>query len=143
MLATLSKFSAPIAGAVLLVSAGLVSSANAAPLASGIKIHQPQSELIVKVDHRKHKKHRGQRGWDDRRGWGYHEMGPRQIRRSLRHRGFHKIRILDRRGPMYIVKARAWGGQKFRLVVDSRSAQIVRSRPVGGHRAHWGWQHRW
>lgn len=75
-------------------------------------------------------------------GWhGHHaHMGPRQIRRSLRHRGFHRIKIVDRRGPMFIVKAIGWRGMPVRLVVDSRNARIVRSHPVGG-RGYW--QPRW
>jgi len=141
MFTKVSKLSAPIAGAILLASVGFTTAASAAPQAAGVQFQTPASELVVKVDHRRG---HGRHGWDDRRGGRHHAMGPRQIRRSLRHRGFHKIRILDRRGPMFIVKARAWGGQKFRLVVDSRNAQIVRSRPIG-HRGGWHghWQRRW
>ncbi|WP_428647222.1 hypothetical protein [Roseibium sp.] len=137
MFAKVSKLSAPIAGAILLVSAGFVSTASAAPQAAGLQFQVPASELVVKVDHR------GRRGgWDrhDRRDWRRHTMGPRQIRRSLRHRGFHRIRIIDRRGPMFIVNAKGWNGIPMRLVVDSRTADIVRSRPRHGG---WGWQNRW
>ncbi|ASP34616.1 hypothetical protein CHH27_16355 [Labrenzia sp. VG12] len=144
MFMTVSKLSAPIAGALLLATIGYAGAAPAMPQAANLKFQPAPSELVVEVDHRGKNGRNGHRrhGWDN--GWGYHEMGPRQIRRSLRHRGFHKIRILDRRGPMYIVKARAWGGQKFRLVVDSRTAQIVRSRPLGrGHRHGPYWQGRW
>lgn len=148
MFAKVSKLSAPIAGAILLASLGFTSAASAASPAANLKIQAPAAEHVVKVDHRgNHRRHGRDNGWNGRHGW-HQEMGPRQIRRSLRHRGYHKIRILDRRGPMYIVKARAWGGQKFRLVVDSRNAQIVRSRPLGhrgGRHGHWNghWQGRW
>ncbi|GAB4520429.1 MAG: hypothetical protein Tsb0019_21410 [Roseibium sp.] len=146
MFRKVSKVSAPIAGAILLVAAGMATTASAAPLPADLQVRSTQSEPVVKIDHRQgrhgHKAQRrhdgfrdhGRHGWN--RGWGHHELGPREIRRSLRHRGFHRIDILDRRGPVYIVKARAWGGQKLRLVVDSRSGQIVRSHPIG-HRPHW------
>jgi hypothetical protein len=137
MFIKVSKLSAPIAGAILLVSAGLATTASAVPRSADLNVQPAQSELVVKADHRKGRKgHRGHNGWDRGHRWGHHAMGPREIRRSLRHQGFHKIRILDRRGPVYVVNARAWGGQKLRLVVDSRSGRIVRSRPVG-HRPHW------
>jgi len=144
MFMQVSKLSAPIAGALLLATIGYASAAPAMPQAANLKVQSPQSELVVQVDHRGKHGRKGQRhnGWNN--GWGHYKMGPRQIRRSLRHRGFHKIRIMDRRGPMYIVRARAWGGQKFRLVVDSRTAHIVRSRPIGrgpGYGPYW--QGRW
>jgi len=140
-----SKLSAPIAGAILLATVGFTTTASAAPQAAGIQFQTLASELVVKVDHRKkHGRHGRDHGWHGGHGWRHHAMGPKQIRRSLRHRGYHKIRILDRRGPMFIVKARAWGGQKFRLVVDSRNAQIVRSRPIGRRGGwHGGWNGGW
>lgn len=135
------KLSAPIAGAILLVSAGFATTAAAAPRSGDLQTRAAQAELVVKADHRRGN---GRRDWNGHRGGRHHVMGPRQIRRSLRHRGFHKVQILDRRGPVYIVKARAWGGQKMRLVVDSRTAHIVRSSPMG-HRPRWQghWQGRW
>lgn len=150
MFTKVSKLSAPIAGAILLASVGFTTAASAAPQATNLKLQAPATEMVVKVDHRKGGGRKGhdRGGWNGRHGWGHHTMGPRQIRRSLRHRGYHRINIVDRRGPMFIVKARAWGGQKFRLVVDSRNAQIVRSQPIGhrgGHRGGWRghWQGRW
>ncbi len=125
-----SKLSAPIAGAVLLVSAGLASAAVAAPMGGERQLNAPKSELVVQIDHRRgHGPKRG--GWHGGHGRGHHLMGPRQIRRSLRHRGFHRIHIVDRRGPMYIVRANGRRGMQMRLVVDSRTADIVRSRPIG------------
>ncbi|MEO9530885.1 hypothetical protein [Roseibium sp.] len=151
------KLSAPIAGAILLVTVGFANTASAAPRAADAQVQSAQAELVVKIDHRKGngrkdwkghrgkhgdwKGHRGRNGdWSGRHGGRHFAMEPRQIRRSLRHRGFHKIQIVDRRGPVYIVKARAWGGQKMRLVVDSRTAHIVRSRSIGhGPRRYGPW----
>lgn len=137
MFAKISKLSAPIAGAIFLVSAGLATTASAAPQPGKLQVQTPQAELVIKADHRRGQ---GRHGWNGGHWGGYHQMGPRQIRRSLRHRGFHDIDILDRRGPMYIVKARGWRGLPMRLVVDSRNARIVRSQPMG-HRGRG--HHRW
>ncbi|MEP3049084.1 MAG: hypothetical protein ABJL55_20640 [Roseibium sp.] len=139
MLARRSILSVSLVGAVLLGSVGLSSGANAAPLNGRGLSANVQTELVVQIDHRKKHSRKHRNGWHGGRGW-HQELGPRQIRRSLRHRGFHRVRILDRRGPMYIVKARGWRGHPVRLVVDSRSAQIVRSRPMG--RRH-QWSHNW
>jgi hypothetical protein len=146
MFANVSKLSAPIAGAIFLMTAGLATTASAAPQQGKLQLQTPQAELIVKVDQRRgHDRHdwrggHGRHDWHGRRGWHQQEFGPRQIRRSLRHRGFHDIDILDRRGPMYIVKARGWQGFPMRLVVDSRNAQIVRSQPLGHRgRGHYRW----
>ncbi len=131
-----AKFAAPIMGAVLLVVAGAYSGVQAAPMTGmGFK-GAGQAAPIVNVDHRGGPG----RGWRGGRGRHHHVLGPRQIRRSLRHRGFHRIRILDRRGPMYIVKARGWRGFPVRLVVDSRGGYIVRSRPLG---PRYQWSHSW
>ncbi|ERP86030.1 hypothetical protein Q669_16590 [Labrenzia sp. C1B10] len=138
MFANVSKLSAPIAGAILLVSAGFITTASAAPLVGKTQIEPAKSELVVKVDHRRGNGRGG--NWNGRHGGRHYEMGPRQIRRSLRHRGFDHIKILDRRGPMYIVRAKGWRGMPVRLVVDSRNANIVRSHPIG-NRGHW--QRRW
>lgn len=137
MFAKISKLSAPIAGAIFLVSAGLATTASAAPQPGKLQVQTPQAELVIKADHRRG---HGRHGWNGGHWGGYQQMGPRQIRRSLRHRGFHDIDILDRRGPMYIVKARGWRGLPMRLVVDSRNARIVRSQPMGHRgRGHNRW----
>ncbi|WP_422384197.1 hypothetical protein [Roseibium album] len=150
MSAFASKLSAPIAGAILMATIGFAPSASAAPLSIAKQIQASQDTPIVQVHHKK-KKHGNRRGngWHGGHGGGHYSLGPRQIRRSLRHRGFHRIRIIDRRGPMYIVKAIGWRGMPVKLVVDSRTAHIVRSRPVGhgrrgGHGGHGVfWQHSW
>lgn len=131
-----SKLSAPLVGALFLACAGAASGASAAPLSGPVKIAEAQSELVIKADHRRH---RDGRHWNGPRH-GYHKLGPRQIRRSLRHRGFHGIKIVNRRDRVYIVHARGWRGFPMRLVVDARNARILRSKPVGRHfypHRHW------
>lgn len=141
MFMKISKFAAPVAGAVLLASAGLASSsASAAPLGGDLNAKSAQSALVIKAGHKNHGGHRG----GGRHGGGFHKghgkhfqaFGPREIRRSLRHRGYHRIQIVDRRGPMYIVNARGWRNAPMRLVVDSRNARIVRTHPIG-NQFHW------
>lgn len=117
----------PLAGTFLLLGATMATQAHAGPQPHLRAQPAREAGLAVTVDHR-----RGpDRRWDGRHGHHRYELGPRQIRRSLRHRGFYRIEILDRRGPMYIVKAHGWRGFPVRLVVDSRNADIVRSRPLG------------
>ncbi len=140
MPAFVSRLSAPIAGAILLAAIGLAPSVSAAPLAAAKQLQAPQDAPVVQIHHKKGpRKHRGP-GWRGGHGHGHYALGPRQIRRSLRHRGFYRIKIIDRRGPMYIVRAIGWRGMPVRLVVDSRTAHIVRSRPIG--RGVY-WQYRW
>ena len=135
MFKSISKLAAPVAGVVLLMSAGLAT-ASAAPANVDHGKSASRAELVIKIGdrggHRGHHfhKHHGKR---------FHALGPREIRRSLRHRGYHRINIIDRRGPVYVVKARGWRGLPMRLVVDARTAHIVRSRPL--HRGHG--HHRW
>ncbi|MEJ8473103.1 hypothetical protein [Roseibium algae] len=133
--------SAPIAAALIVV--GLAASAQAAPRQLQQQV-ETGSSLIVDVDYR----HEGRRAQEHRRDWqrghrgGYmrpghgaretYRMGPRQVRRSLRDQGFHRIRILDERGPVYVVRAKGWRGKPMRLIVDSRSGQILRK-----HRVHY------
>ncbi|MET1412768.1 hypothetical protein ABVF61_10905 [Roseibium sp. HPY-6] len=150
-----SKLSAPIAGAILLATVGFAPSASATSLSGAKQIHASSDAQVIQIHHKKKGGKRHGNGWQGGHGGGHYSLGPRQIRRSLRHRGFHRIRIIDRRGPMYIVKAVGWRGWPVRLVVDSRNAQIVRSRPIGqgrhggygGHGGHGGhgvyWQFRW
>lgn len=138
-----SKLSAPIAGAILLATIGFVPAATASPLSAVKPVQASQDAPVIQIHHKKkgYGKRNGRgHGWQGGYGRGHYSLGPRQIRRSLRHRGFHRIRIIDRRGPMYIVKAVGWRGMPMRLVVDSRNAHIVRSRPAG-HGVHW--QYRW
>lgn len=122
---------APVAGALVL-TVSLMSGRAEAAGSFGARMQAPEAGIShVDVDHR-----RGG-GWNGGGSGYYRELGPRQIRRSLRHRGFHRIKILDRRGPMYIVKAHGGRGVPVRLVVDLRNAAIVRSRPLGSH-FYWG-----
>ncbi len=132
-------FAAPIAA--ILVATTLVGSVEAAPRQAG-QLEVRSGSLVLNVDYRNgprhEREHRGDWGRDHRHGW--HRMGPREIRRSLRHRGFHRIRIIDERGPVYMVRAIGWRGMRMRLVVDARSGQILRKRPAG---RGFGWNHRW
>lgn len=136
MFAKISKLSAPIAGAVFLASAGFVSGAAAGPLTVERGLETQTRAPVIQIDHRKGHGRGGGQHWDRGYGWGYYELKPRQIRRSLRHQGFYKVRIIDRRGPVYIVKARGWQGRPLRLVVDARTAQVIRIRPFH-RRQHW------
>lgn len=91
---------------------------------------------------------RGRPGWHDG-GWEARPLHPRQIRRSLRHRGFRAIDIVDRRRGAYIVHAIGWRGHPVKLVVDARTAEILRRKPIhhgggrGGPGGSFEWSYRW
>ena len=80
------------------------------------------------------------RRWDDRRRddrrWNYadYRMTPRQVRRSLRYRGFDHIRFTDAHGRIY--KARATGprGRRVALTIRSRDARILEIHRIRRHR---------
>jgi len=131
-----SLVSAPLAGAILITA---VSLGGAAPAqAAGNQFKAPGPVAVQEADFRGGR--HGGRHWHGKRPGHWGRLGPHQIRRSLKQRGFHRVRIVDARGPVYVVKARGWRGAPVRLVVDAFNGRILR-RHVSGHRAGWG--HRW
>ncbi|EFO31440.1 conserved hypothetical protein [Roseibium sp. TrichSKD4] len=82
----------------------------------------------VKTIHDKKRRHnhRGDgRHWHDHGSrWDVRPLRPRQIRRSLRHRGFRAIQIIDRRRGAYVVRAVGWRGRPVKLVVDARPPRL-------------------
>ncbi|WP_196223437.1 hypothetical protein [Roseibium sp. RKSG952] len=124
-----SVFSGSVAAG--LVALALLMSGPAQADVQGIR-GAKQQQAIMDVDYRRG----GERGWYAGPGWHYERLKPRQVRRSLRHRGFRKIEILDRKRSVYIVRARGWRGHPVRMVVDAHNAEILRMRPVGKRR-HW------
>ena len=94
------------------------------------------------------------RGRGDRGGWHdgrreFRPLGPREIRRSLRHRGFRAIDIVDRQRGTYVVRAIGWRGHPVKLVVDARTAEILRRAPIhrgggrNGPRGSFEWSYTW
>ncbi len=85
----------------------------------------------------------GPRGhWQEHERFGRHgyRMGVKEVRRSLRHRGFHRIRIEDRKPFVFKVSAIGRNGVPFRIVVDRVSGQILHMRPAG---RGFHWSYRW
>jgi len=119
---------------VIAIGAGVSGTAvSAAPLPAAPMSFQAASSLPsaavqpVEYRHRAGKRHM------------HRKLGPRQIRRSLRHRGFYGIEILRERRHVYVVRAHGWRGHPVRLVVDARSAEILRRKPIR-HGYNWGYQ---
>ena len=79
--------------------------------------------------------HWNDRRRDDRR-WDYahYRMTPRQVRRSLRHRGFHDIRFTDTQGRTYKARATNSRGRRVALTIRSRDARIVEIHRLRRHR---------
>jgi hypothetical protein len=65
-------------------------------------------------------------GWSGNGGHGWHNerLAPREVRRILRHKGYHQIRFADRRGSTYEVTARR-NGRDFYMVVSAWSGDIL------------------
>jgi len=80
------------------------------------------------------------RRWDDRRWdsrrWDYahYRMSPRQVRRSLRQRGFHEIRFTDTEGRIYQAVATGPRGRRVALTIRARDARIVEIHRIRRHR---------
>lgn len=125
--------SAPLAGAFLITAVSLGGAASAQ--AAGAQFKAPETITIQKAGFRGG--HDGGRHWHGERKGHWGRLGPHQIRRSLKHRGFHRVRIVDAHGPVYVVKARGWRGAPVRLVVDAFNGRILRKHVIG-HRAGWG-----
>ncbi len=72
---------------------------------------------------------------DDRR-WGYahYRMPPRQVRRSLWHRGFHDIRFTDDYGRIYHARATGPRGGRVALSIRARDGRILNIHRIRRHR---------
>lgn len=127
-----SLVSAPLAGAFLITAVSLGGAASAEAAGS----HFKRSEPVAVQDVGFRGGRDGGRHWHGNRPGHWGRLGPRQIRRSLKHRGFHRVRIVDVRGPVYVVKARGWRGARVRLVVDAFNGRILRKHVT--HRHHGG-----
>ncbi|WP_417678539.1 hypothetical protein [Roseibium sp.] len=129
-----SLVSAPLAGAFLITAVSLGGAASAQ--AAGAQFQVPESVAVQKAGFRGGRD--GGRHWHGNRPGHWGRMGPHQIRRSLKHRGFHRVRIVDARGPVYVVKARGWRGAPVRLVVDAFNGRILRKHVTRRHHGGWG-----
>ena len=119
---------APLTGALLITAFATGGSAMAAPGGT-----QTANAQVIFVGG-------GHPGWHGQRPGHWGRLGPHQIRQSLRYQGYRHIRILDARGPVYVVKANGWRGAPFRLVVDAFNGRVLRQKPIG---VHYEWGRRW
>ncbi len=68
-----------------------------------------------------------------RRDYAYYRMTPRQVRRSLRHRGFQHIRFTDARGQLYRARATGPRGRRVAMTIRSRDGRIVKLHRIRRH----------
>jgi len=132
-----------LAGAIALGTGMSAAASAASPVSPAASPVQTISNLPLHAFQPADYRHRpGKRHMDQRHM--HRKLGPRQIRRSLRHRGFHGIEILRERRHVYVVRAHGWRGHPVRLVVDARSAEILRRKPLR-HDYNWGygWSRGW
>ena len=71
---------------------------------------------------------RGYGGWDRPT---YDLISPRKVVRILYRRGFDEVSIVRKRGPNYVAEAIGPRGNRVRVVVDGRTADIVGIRVIG------------
>lgn len=94
--------------------------------------------------HHNHGHHYGYKKPHWKHGYGYNRGIPLPvIRKKLRHRGYHRIRFVDRYLPVY--KARVCKrGQRYKLRIN-RWGEVVRRKRIGycGPRRHYGYHSKW
>ena len=69
-----------------------------------------------------------------------HYLSPHDVRRILRHQGYHEIRILGRHDRTYRVAAENYRGRDVILRVSARTGAVVSVRTLGERRRD-GWGH--
>ncbi len=57
-------------------------------------------------------------------GWQHKTLSQRDVSRILHRQGYRHVQVLDRRGPVYQVRARKFG-RAFYLVVSARNGAIL------------------
>lgn len=123
-------FKSALAAGFIAVSA-IAASAPAQAHSISVGVHSSGGGISV------HSHGRGDRYERERwrRGHGRRaHLSPRQVRRQLRHRGFHNMRFVDRRAPVYKLRAIGPRGHRVFLVVSSRSGRIIERHRVRRHR---------
>ena len=131
------------AGVVALTALATTAPAQADSFSFGIHGHNG-GVIFHSGDHYRPAGHwndwrRYDRRWNDRRRhdrrWdhAHYRMTPHQVRRSLRHRGFHAIRFTDRHGRFYRARATGPRGRRVALTIRSRDARIVEIHRIRRH----------
>lgn len=83
-----------------------------------------------------HDTHRGHHHYAKGGGYYHHErLSRRAIRRILRHRGYHGIDFIDRRGDRYVAKGYDRRGRYVRVALNAYTGELLRKRVIhaGGH----------
>ena len=122
------------ASVIALTALATTSPAQAESLSFGI--HGPNGGVTFHSgDHFQPAGHWNDRRRNDRR-WDYahYRMTPRQVRRSLRRRGFDHIRFTDTQGRTYQARATGPRGRRVALTVRSRDARILKIHRLRRHR---------
>ena len=122
------------AGVVALTALATTAPAQAESFSLGI--HGPNGGVTFRSgDNFQPAGHWNDRRWNDRR-WdnAHYRMTPRQVRRSLRNRGFHDIRFTDTQGRTYQAKATGPRGGRVALTVRASDARIVEIHRIRRHR---------
>jgi hypothetical protein len=87
--------------------------------------------LTIQVGDSGHRSH--DRDWRDHE-WRHHDyLSTREVRRILRHRGFHEVRFVDSSGSIYRAYAEDYRGRDVLVTVSARSGAILDVDRIGRH----------
>ena len=109
------------AGALIAASAAAVPSAQAHSVGFGLQFGTPDVSIHFRTPNR------GPR-------WHRQVLSPPEIRRVLRRHGFRQIRFLDRRAPVYVVRAVAYNGRAYKVRVSAYNGRIIARYALDGRR---------
>jgi len=120
------------AGALIAAGAATVPSAQAHNAGVGLQFGTPNFSVHFRTPYR-----------DPR--WHRQALSPREVRRVLRGYGYRQIRFLDRRAPVYVVRAVAYNGRAYTVRVSAYNGRIIARyaldgrRNFRGHRGGWNY----
>ncbi|WP_430511104.1 hypothetical protein [Pannonibacter phragmitetus] len=122
-----------ISATVIAATAALATVPAQAASGFSIELRSGQGAPTVHIDGRG-----GDWGWHRDRGrhgrdWGRRDarLSPRDIHRSLRHRGFENIDVRGARGPVYVVFATGRRGMPVKLTVNAYNGNIIDRERLG------------
>jgi len=114
------------AGALVAASAAAVPAAQAGRVDFSFRVATPHASIHFNP---------GYRG----PSWHRQTLSPPEVRRVLQYRGFRQIRFLDRRAPVYVVRAVAYNNRAYTVRVSAYNGRIIAQQAVDGRR-HFGGQ---
>ena len=121
------------AGALMAASAATIPTAQAGNVNFGLYFGTPNASVYFGPGYRHQ---RGPR-------WHRQALSPSEVRRVLRGYGYRQIRFLDRRAPVYVVRAVAYNGRAYTVRVSAYNGRVIAQYAVDGRRNSRGHRGGW